>query len=45
MAPVLISPNYLKEFLILSFSSEETIVGVLLHKNKYNQEHPMAFMS
>jgi hypothetical protein len=31
-APVLVSPDYSKEFLIFSFASEETIVVVLLAK-------------
>jgi hypothetical protein len=33
-APVLASPNYLKDFLIFSFTSEHTIVMVLLQKNE-----------
>jgi hypothetical protein len=33
-APVLASPNYLKEFLIFSFASEHMIVAVLLQKNE-----------
>jgi hypothetical protein len=32
-SPVLISPNYSKDFQIFSFSSEDTIAGVLLQKN------------
>ena len=32
-APVLIDPNYSKEFLIFSFASEDTIVVVLLQRN------------
>jgi hypothetical protein len=42
---VLISPNYSKEFQIFSFSSEDTIAGVLLQKNDEGQEKPIAFMS
>jgi hypothetical protein len=30
MAPILLIPNYSKEFLIFSFSSEETIIDILL---------------
>jgi hypothetical protein len=33
-APVLISPNYSKEFMIFSFASENTIVVVLLQRNE-----------
>jgi hypothetical protein len=32
-APVLISPDYSKEFLIFSFASFDTLVVVLLRKN------------
>jgi hypothetical protein len=42
-SPVLVSPNYDKEFLILSFSLEHIIAIVLLQKNEENQEHPIAF--
>jgi hypothetical protein len=45
MAPVLVSPDYSRDFLVFSFASEETIVGVLLQKNENNQEQPIAFMS
>ena len=44
MSLVLISPDYSKEFEIFSFSSEDTIVGVLLQNNE-GQEQPIAFMS
>jgi hypothetical protein len=40
---VLVIPNYDKEFLVFSFSSEHTIVVVLLQKNEENQEKPIAF--
>ena len=30
-APMLVSPNFGKDFIIFSFASEHTIVGVLLH--------------
>ena len=45
MSPVLISPDYSKEFQIFSFALEDTIVGFLLQKNKEGQEQPIAFMS
>jgi hypothetical protein len=32
-APVLISPDYSKDFLIFSFASFDTVVVVLLQKN------------
>jgi hypothetical protein len=44
-APVLVSPNYSKDFLIFSFASENTIVAVLLQKNDENYEQPIAFFS
>jgi hypothetical protein len=43
--PVLIIPNYLKDFQIFSFALEDTILGVLLHKNEEGQELPISFMS
>ena len=45
MSPILTSPDYSKEFQILSFASEDTIVGVLLQKNKEGQDQPIAFMT
>ena len=33
-SPLLISPDYSKEFQIFSFASEDTIAGVLIQKNK-----------
>jgi hypothetical protein len=44
-SPVLISPDYTKDFQIFSFASEDTIAGVLLQKNDEGQEQPIAFMS
>ena len=41
-APVLVSPNFGKDFMIFSFASEHTIAGVLLQKN---EEQPIAFYS
>jgi hypothetical protein len=40
---VLSSPDYAKDFFIFSFSSEETIVVVLLQKNGEGHEQPIAF--
>jgi hypothetical protein len=44
-APVLASPDYMKEFLIFSFTSEHTIAVVLLQKNDEGFEQPIAFFS
>ena len=33
-APILVSPNFDKDFILFSFSSEHTITGVLLQKNE-----------
>jgi hypothetical protein len=44
-APVLISPDYSKDFLIFSFASCDTIATVLLQKNDQGQEQPIAFFS
>jgi hypothetical protein len=44
-APVLVSPDYSKEFLIFSFAFEHTIAAVLLQKNNDGFEQPIAFFS
>jgi ribonuclease HI len=44
-APVLSSPDYLKDFLIFSFASEHTIAAVLLQKDDGGFERPIAFFS
>jgi hypothetical protein len=44
-APVMASPDYLKEFYIFSFSYEHTVVVELLQKNDEGLEHPTAFFS
>jgi ribonuclease HI len=44
-APVLINPDYSKEFMIFSFASFDTIAVVLLQKNDQGQEQPIAFFS
>jgi hypothetical protein len=43
-APILISPDFSRDFIIFSFASQDTIVGVLMQKDADNFEHPMAFM-
>jgi hypothetical protein len=42
---VLISPDYSKDFLIFSFASPDTVVVVLLQKNKVGLEQPIAYFS
>jgi hypothetical protein len=44
-APVLISPDYSKEFLIFSFASSDTLVVVLLQRNTEGLEKPISFFS
>jgi hypothetical protein len=41
--PVLISPNFDKDFYIFSFASNDTIASVLLQKNEDGHEQPVAF--
>ena len=43
--PVLISPDFTKDFYIFSFASEHTIAAVLLQKNAAGKEQPIAFFS
>eukprot|EP00253_Pinus_taeda_P010147 PITA_10147 len=43
--PVLTSPQFDKDFIIFSFSSEHTIVVVLLQKDDQGNEKPIAFFS
>jgi hypothetical protein len=44
-APVLISPDYSKDFLIFSFASFDTITTVLLQKNVEGLQQPINFFS
>jgi len=44
IAPVLVNPNFAKDFIIFSFASKDTIVGVLLQKNDQGDEQLIAFM-
>ena len=41
--PVLISPDFTKDFYIFSFASEHTVAAVLLQKNAGGQEKPIDF--
>jgi hypothetical protein len=40
---VLANPNFAKDFILFSFSSEHTIAGVLLQKDEKNFESPIAY--
>jgi hypothetical protein len=44
-APVLVSPDYSKDFLIFSFASFDTVAVVLLQKNVEGLEQPISFFS
>jgi hypothetical protein len=44
-APVLINPDYSKEFMIFSFASLDTLATVLLQKNSDGMEQPISFIS
>jgi hypothetical protein len=44
-APVLVIPDYSKDFLIFSFSSFDTVEAVLLQKNSEGLEKPIVFFS
>jgi hypothetical protein len=44
-APMLISPNYSKCFMILSFDSFDIVVAIFLQKNDEGFEHPISFFS
>jgi hypothetical protein len=44
-APILVSPDYTKEFLIFSFASKLIVAVVLLQKNEEGFEQPIAFFS
>jgi hypothetical protein len=44
-APVLIYPDYSKDFLIFSFSSFDTVAVVLLQKNVEGLEQPISFFN
>lgn len=43
--PVLISPDFTKDFFIFSFASKHIVVVVLLQKNMKGQEQPIAFFN
>ena len=43
--PILVSPDYTKEFLIFSFDYEHTVATMLLQKNEEGFEQPLVFFS
>jgi hypothetical protein len=43
--PILFSPNYSKYFMILSFSSFDTMATILLQNNDEGFKHPIVFFS
>jgi hypothetical protein len=44
-APVLIGPDYSKDFMIFSFASFDTLVAISLQKNTKGLEQPISFFS
>jgi hypothetical protein len=44
-APILINPDYTKDFYLFSFAFEHTIAVVLLQKNNEGYEQPIAFFN
>jgi hypothetical protein len=44
-APVLISPDYSKDFLVFSFASFDTVATILLQKNFEGLEQPISFFN
>jgi hypothetical protein len=43
-APILVSPDFDKDFVLYLFASEETITSILIQKNDKGEELPIAFM-
>jgi hypothetical protein len=44
-APMLISPNYSKDFMIFSFTSLDTVAAILLQNNDEGFDQPIAFFN
>jgi len=44
-APTLRSPDYIQDFHIFSFSSDDTLATILLQADEEVSEHPVAFFS
>jgi hypothetical protein len=43
IVPILVSPNFTKDFIIFSFASKDTIESILLQKNDQGDEKPITF--
>jgi hypothetical protein len=43
-APILISLDFSRDYIIFSFTSQDTIAGILMQKDVDDYEHPVAFM-
>lgn len=43
--PVLVCPDYTKEFIMYSYALYHTHLAILMHKNNEGVESPIAFMS
>jgi hypothetical protein len=44
-APILVHPDYTKEFIIYCYASEHTVSAILMQENKEGIQAPIAFMS
>lgn len=44
-APTLVNPNFSKDFILYAFGSINSISAMLVQKNNYDLEHPIAFFS
>jgi len=44
-AHILTKPDFAKYFILFSFASEHTIVGVLLQKDEHNFKNPIAYFN
>lgn len=44
-APILVNPDFKKDFIIYCYASKHTMSGILLQKNEENEEVPISFMS
>jgi hypothetical protein len=45
IAPVLISPDFKRDFIIYSFATESVVASVLTQRNAKGEELPISFMS
>jgi hypothetical protein len=44
-APILDNPDFMKEFILFSFTSKHTIAGMLLQREDHNFENPIAYFN